>query len=101
MGHASEAGGTNLGPVPAGMSFVEATRAARPQRKFQINPQHYSGRLTICETAREIHRIAATLPERERAAIQDLAWAAFDFGKRMNARMVDLRGMVEALGGKL
>lgn len=101
MGHPSEVGITNLGPVPDGMSFVEAMRAMRQQRKYQINPQHRSHRLTICETMREIHRIAEDLPEPQRSALQDLAWGGFDFGKRMNARMVELRGIVEGMGGKL
>ena len=91
MGHPDEIGITNLGSVPEGMTFADATRAARPLRKYQINPHHRSGRLTICETMREIHRIAATLPEPHRAALQDLAWAGFDYGKRMNARMIELR----------
>lgn len=86
-----EEGITNLGPVPAGMTFQDATRAMRPQRKYQINPQHESRRLTVCETMREIHRIAETLPEPQRSALQDLAWAGFDYGKRMNARMVELK----------
>ncbi len=100
MAHASERMVTNLGDVPAGMTFAEATFAMRPQRKYQINPQHRSGRLTICETMREIHRQAEALPEPQRRLFQDLAWAGFSYGKAMNARMVELRGMVEALGGQ-
>lgn len=87
----SEIGITNLGAVPAGMSFLEATEAMVEQRKYHINPEHQSGRLTICETMREIWRIAETLPEPERSDLQLLAGAAFDFGKRMDARMKELK----------
>jgi hypothetical protein len=91
---------TNLGDVPEGMTFLQATFAAGPQRKYRINPQHRSGRLTACETCREIWRIAETLPEPARAQMQELAGQAYDMAKRMNGRMVELRGMVEGLGGK-
>lgn len=83
-----EEGITNLGPVPEGMSFIEATHALAGERRFIINPRHHSGRMTICETMREIWRLA------DRAGNEDikaLAAAGFDYGKRMNARMVELR----------
>lgn len=91
MRHPDEVGVTNLGDVPAGLTFLEATIAARSQRKYRVNPQHYSARLTICETARELYRRAGGLAEPERTAFQELAAQAFDMGKRMNARMVKLR----------
>lgn len=91
----SEVGITNLGPVPEGMAFLEAVAAVQPKRKYQINPDHHSRRLTICETQREIWRIAETLPEPARTRLQLLAGAGFDFGKRMNQRMVDLKAMLE------
>lgn len=88
---AGEEGITNLGPVPAGMTFLDALDAVRGARKYRINPEHQSHRLTICETQREVWRIAETLPEPQRSQLQLLAGAAFDFGKRMNARMVELK----------
>lgn len=90
----SEEGITNLGRVPEGMTFLDAVDAIQSQRKYQINPAYQSRRLTLCETLREIHRIAETLPEPERARLQTLAGAAFDFGKRMDARMKQLKAMV-------
>lgn len=87
----SEQGITNLGPVPDGMAFLDAIRAAAGHRKHQINPQHQSRRLTYCEVMREVWRIADGLPGPERAALQDLAAAGFDFGKRMDARMKELK----------
>lgn len=89
-----EAGITNLGPVPEGMTFLDATAAVSPKRKHQINPEHHSKRLTVCETVREIYRIAARLPEPERGQLQLLAGAAFDYGKRMDARMKRLKAML-------
>lgn len=74
--------------------------AARPYRRFQINPLHRSGRMTICETAREIWREADKQnPDPEK--LKELAAQAFDMGKRMNDRMVQLRDMIAAIGGKL
>ena len=86
-----ETGITNLGPVPAGMSFLEAIKAMEPHRKYQINPHHHSHRLTVCETQREIWRIAEALPEPERSQLQLLAGQGFDMGKRMDARMKELK----------
>jgi hypothetical protein len=80
-------GPTQFGPIPLGVSFLEATRSSRHLRKFAINPSHHTRRLTLCETLREIWRIADTLPEPQRSALQDLAGAGFDFGKRMNAKL--------------
>lgn len=89
-----ETGITNLGPVPEGMTFLDATKAVKPKRKHQINPEHRSKRLTVCETVREIWRIADRLPEPERDQLQLLAGAAFDYGKRMDARMKQLKAML-------
>lgn len=90
----NEVGITNLGPVPAGMSFLEAVQAVKEDRKYQINPGHHSNRLTLCEALREVWRIAHDLPEPDRSRLQLLAGAAFDFGKRMDARMKELKGML-------
>lgn len=93
-----EVGVTNLGRVPAGMTFIDAVAAARSQRKFTINPEAIGHRLTVCETQREIWRIAEGLPEPERSKLQLLAGAAFDMGKRMNARMVELKALKRETG---
>lgn len=98
MGHASERMVTNLGDVPYGMSFLDATRATRDLRRYTINPGHRSQRLTICETMREVWRMGERIGGADGAALQELAAAGFDYGKRMDARMRDLREMVEALG---
>lgn len=88
----SEEGLTNLGPVPDGMTFLAATQSMIPARKYHINPRHHSRRLTLCETIREVWRIADKLPEPERSQLQVLAGAAFDYGKRMDTRMKELKG---------
>ena len=93
---AGEVGITNLGPVPPGMSVLDATAAVVEERKYHIDPKHQSLRLTVCETQREIWRIADRLPEPERSQLQMLAAASFDYGKRMDARMKELKAMVEA-----
>jgi hypothetical protein len=86
----AEIGVTNLGPVPDGMEFFEALSALRDQRKYRINIDHESRRLTYCEVMREICREAAK-PDPDLDKITDLAAAGFDFGKRMNQRMIDLK----------
>ena len=89
-----ETGITNLGRVPEGMTFLDAAAAVGEQRKYHINPAHRSGRLTLCEAQREIWRIAESLPEPQRGQLQLLAGASFDFGKRMDARMKELKAML-------
>ncbi len=90
MGDPVEVGITNLGPVPEGMEFYDAIVAARPLRKHWINPEHHSKRLTVCETLREIWREAdGEDPDPER--LKELAAAAFDFCKRMDRRMKELK----------
>lgn len=89
----SEVGITNLGPIPEGMTLLEAIRATEDQRRFILNPNHHSGRLTICETLREIWR-ETQKPEPDQEAIRDLVMAAGDFAKRMDARMKELKGML-------
>ncbi|GAA4827392.1 hypothetical protein GCM10023232_27100 [Sphingosinicella ginsenosidimutans] len=86
-----EEGLTNLGPVPEGMSFLEATRAVAGQRKYQLNPRHESRRLTICETLREIWR-ETEKPAPDLDAIRELVMAAGDYAKRMDARIKELKG---------
>lgn len=91
MGHPSEHMVTNLGPVPEGVAFLDAVFASAEQRKHRINPRHESRRLTICEISREVWRLADTLPEPARGQFQELAAAAFDMGKRLHHRVVELR----------
>lgn len=91
---AGEEGITNLGHVPDGMTFLEATKAVAGNRKYTINPDHHSKRLTVCETMREVWRIAERIPEPERSQLQLLAGAGYDYGKRMNQRMVDLKALM-------
>lgn len=74
------------------MTFLAATESMVAARKYQINPRHQSRRLTLCETVREVWRIADKLPEPERSQLQMLAGAAFDYGKRMDRRMKELKG---------
>jgi len=89
----NEEGITNLGPVPDGVTFYQAVGMVRDRRKYKINPDHYSRRLTFCEVMREIVRESrAEVPDA--AKIADLAAAGFDFGKRMDARMKELKGML-------
>lgn len=90
MADPAETGVTNLGPVPEGMDFYPALCALRDQRKYTINPAHHSRRLTFCEVMREICREAASEAP-DMAKIADLAAAGFDFGKRMDRRMKELK----------
>lgn len=92
---AGEAGITNLGPVPEGMSFQDAIALAQSERKYFINADHQSRRLTICETMREVWRVAETLPQPQRDQMQLLAGAGYDFGKRMDARMKELKALLD------
>jgi hypothetical protein len=86
-----EVGITNLGPIPPGLSFLQATYAARPLRKYHITPGHRSKRLTLCETMREVWRIANEMQGPEAEALKELAAAGYDYGKRMDARMKELK----------
>lgn len=87
-----EEGITNLGCVPQGMTFAEATAAARPRRKYRINPYDGGRRLTICDTLRMTWRELDKLPQGpEVEQIRDYLAAAFDYAKRMNARLQELK----------
>lgn len=94
MDRSTEVGITNLGPVPEGMAFLEAVASVEGQRKHDINPEHQSKRLTLCEALREIWRIAEWCESPAREDLQMLAGFAFDCGKRMDARMKELREMI-------
>lgn len=86
-----EIGITNLGPVPDGLTFLEATYVMAPKRKYHITPIHRSKRMTLCETMREVWRIANGMNTPEGEAIKELAAAGYDYGKRMDARMKELK----------
>lgn len=93
MGDSREAGITNLGPVPEDMSFLDATKAL--ELKYEINPNHFSKRLTICETSREIWRIADRIGDDD---LKALAAASFHFGKSMDRRLRYLRAKLDEAG---
>lgn len=87
-----ETGLTNLGPVPAGMTFAQAIEHMRPKRKYAIN--HYEGghRLTICDTIRHTWRVLDTMPDTlEKEQIREYLLAMADFAKRMDARIKELK----------
>lgn len=90
-----EEGITNFGRIPAGVTFEQATRDAKPRRKYTIDPHVGGHRLTLCDTLRQIHRIVEREmpPTPERALVLDYLAACFDFGKRMDARMKELKGL--------
>lgn len=97
MSDMSELFVTNLGPVPAGMTFLEATIATRDRRKHQVDYYVKGTRLTICDTLRHMRRIIDTLPDGdERAALQEFTDAAVDYAKRMDARMKELKALLDA-----
>lgn len=85
---------TNLGDVPKGMTFLEATKNL--ELKYRINPQNHTKRLTICETMREVWRIADQLQNDD---LKALAAAGFHYGKAMNNRMIELRGYLDDCNG--
>lgn len=92
-----ETGITNLGPVPAGLTFLEATRAVAHRRKFKVDYYGKGERLTICDTIRHMRRIIDTLPAGpERDALTEYTDAAVDYAKRMDARMKELKAMLNA-----
>ncbi len=94
---AGEDGITNLGPVPAGMTFADAIEATKPRRKFVLN--HYEGghRLTICDTIRHTWRVLDTMPDSpEKDQVREYLLAMGDFAKRMDYRMKELKAMLDA-----
>lgn len=94
-----ETGITNLGVIPEGMTFAAAIAAAKPQRKYTIDPYRKTEltRLTLCETLRALWREVDTLPDGpQKEQMREYLGAAFDFGKRMDARMKQLKAMLLA-----
>lgn len=91
-----EDGITNLGRVPAGMTFEAATRAVADKRKYTINPYGGSHRLTICDTIRNMWRVVDGLPDgKEKELLRLYLGASFDYAKRMNNRMQQLKALEE------
>jgi len=95
MSDPREVGVTNLGPVPEGMTFLAATKALT--LKHRINPSHQSRRLTVCETSREIWRIADEIGGVRGDDLKALAAASFHYGKCMLHRMEQLKRIVDGL----
>lgn len=94
MNYQDESGITNLGRVPAGMSFAEASAAVRHLRKFHINPHEGGHRLTICDTLRMTWREVERLPDGPgKTQILEYLGQAFDMAKRMNARLQELKAL--------
>lgn len=96
-GRYNEVGVTNLGPIPPGMTFAAATAAAKVHRKYEINPYEGGHRLTLCDTLRMLWREVDKLPEGpDKEQMREYIRASFDYGKRMDARMKELKGMLGA-----
>lgn len=94
--HHQETGITNLGLVPRGMTFAEAILASAPQRKYHINPYEGGHRLTLCDTIRNSWQLVDKLPDGpEKQQLYENFRAMFDFGKRMDARMKELKALLE------
>lgn len=87
-----EVGVTNLGRVPPGMSFAEATEALKSSRKYQIDYYEGGNRLTICDTIRHTWRITDSMPRTpEVDQIREYLAAMADYAKRMDARIKELK----------
>lgn len=98
--NSSEEGITNLGFVPEGMTFAEATRAVKNKRKYFIDPLRGGHRLTICDTLRMTWREVEKLPSSpETEQIKEYLAQAFDYGKRMDARMKELKKELNGVSG--
>lgn len=97
--NSSEENITNLGLVPEGLTFAQATEIAKKKRKFFINEHEGGHRLTICDTLRMTLREINNLPDsKEREQIKEYLSAAYDYGKRMDARMKYLKSVLEENG---
>lgn len=89
---------TNLGPIPEGLSFMEASKSVLNKRKYYIDPDNNSGRLTICETQREIFRLADKINDAELTKnFRILASLGYNYGKCMDARMKELKSIILTL----
>jgi len=94
--NSAEEGITNLGMVPSNYSFSQAIRSVRNQRKYFINAYEGGHRLTICDTLRmtlrEINKLEDSV---EKKQIIEYIEQAYDFGKRMDARMKYLKKVLD------
>lgn len=91
---AGEEGITNLGPVPSGLTFAQATALSKPRRKYTINPYAGGKRLTICDTLRMTWRELDKMPpSAEVDQTREYIAQAFDYAKRMNARLQELKAL--------
>jgi hypothetical protein len=91
-----ETGVTNLGLVPKGMTFSEAVASMRDKRKYRINPYDGGHRMTLCDTLRAMWREIDTLPDGPfKEQMRDYLGASFDYAKRMDARMKELKGLLD------
>lgn len=94
--NSAEEGITNLGLVPIGTSFSESIKSIKNKRKYFINAYEGGHRLTICDTLRmtlrEVHKLE---PSKEKEQIQEYIEQAYDFGKRMDARMKYLKQILD------
>ena|SRR5215217_6083212 len=97
--NSSEEGITNLGLVPQGASFYDAITSIRDKRKYFIRPYEGGHRLTICDTLRMTYREADKLYDsEEKEKIKEYISQAYDFGKRMDARMKYLKEILDERG---
>ncbi len=88
-----EQGITNLGAVPPGMSYSQAVALMKSDRKYIIDPYEGGHRMTLCDTARMAWREVDKLPNcAEKQQLYEYIGAMFDYGKRMDARMKELKG---------
>ena len=92
----AEEGITNLGLVPVGSSFLQAINSIKKDRKFFINENEGGHRLTICDTLRMSLREIKKLQESpEKEILKEYIAQAYDFGKRMDARMKYLKSVLD------
>jgi NAD(P)H-nitrite reductase large subunit len=95
----AEEGITNLGMVPDNLSYFEAIKAIKHKRKYIINAYEGGHRLTICDTLRMTLREAYKLEDsQEKQQIIEYIYQAYDFGKRMDARMKYLKSILDENG---
>lgn len=94
--NSAEEGITNFGMVPSNYSFSQAIRSARDKRKYFINAYEGGHRLTICDTLRmtlrEVYKLEDSVEKRQ---IIEYIEQAYDFGKRMDARMKYLKNVLD------
>lgn len=94
-----EEGITNLGLVPNGMTFSQATSAISHKRKFFINAYEGGHRLTLCDTLRmTLREIDKLSDSSEKFQITEYIEQSYDYAKRMDARMKYLKNILDERG---